>query len=123
MLQFNIKLCNIFLRSGDCQDRQFAILDAKNQLCSSSRYPKLVLIKADVKGNVLTLDAPGMEPMEVKLTPDGHVIVLLEILGMYVRLIEYMTQASIFSPPQLASSLLDSAAEAQAFKFQHVGLP
>ena len=29
------------------------------------------------------------------------------------ELLEYMTQASIFSPPQLASSLLDSVAEAR----------
>ena len=37
--------------------------------------------------------------------------------NIQLLLIEYMTQASIFSPPELASSLLDSVAEAQRVQF------
>ena len=53
------------LRFGDCQDRQFAILDGKNKICDSMRYSKLVMIKSEVKGDTLILSAPETESIEV----------------------------------------------------------
>merc|ERR1711976_1007867 len=53
------------LRNGLYLDRQFVIVDEKNKYCNATRYPKLVLINAEVQEKSLILTAPGMDALKV----------------------------------------------------------
>ena len=60
--------------------------------------------------------ALGIDDSSLKLVSKGESIIrsfAAKYFSIFLFTIESLTQASIFSPPQLAYSLLDSVAEAQ----------
>ena len=70
------------LKNGNYLDRQFVIVDGKNNYCNATRYPKLVLIEAKLLETSLILMAPGMDQLEIELQSDGEVVDTA-IIGMY----------------------------------------
>ncbi len=63
-------------------DRQFIIIDGKKQMVTGSRFPKLVLIRAQVLPNeVLLLQAPGMEDFQLKIQKNGVELIQTDVIG------------------------------------------
>ena len=55
-------------------------MDEKNRKITGRQFPKLVTIKVDFDGSILTLNAPGMESIQAQILENGE-IVHTEVFG------------------------------------------
>ena len=53
---------------------KLGVVNAKNQVITGKQYPKLVTIKANFDGSILTLNAPGMDTIQAKIPLIGKTV-------------------------------------------------
>jgi len=90
-------------------DRQLMLVDDKGLFLSQRQHPKLALIQPQISASTVELNAPGMKPLLVQITPSCHNITITvwndtfqadlisteanlwfsEYLGFAVRLVRY----------------------------------
>jgi uncharacterized protein len=56
-------------------DRRWMVVDSRGLLVSQRTHPRLALVRPTVREDGLTLDAPGVQPLELSLNPTGSVVV------------------------------------------------
>lgn len=54
-------------------DREFMLVSAKDEFMSQRRFPRMALIRPSYDGTILTLEAPGVEPLVHKAVDNGPI--------------------------------------------------
>ena len=74
MFFFCFQIGKLGLESGCNADRRFVVVDQKREFVSGRKYPKLVLVEAEVtETGQFKISAPGMDALTVAL-PDTELV-------------------------------------------------
>ena len=66
---------------GPKHDRRWMLVDENNDFLTQRQQPQMVLIRPEIRGNTLFLEAPGHPPLEMPLIPESGAEVDVCIFG------------------------------------------
>ena len=66
---------------GPKHDRRWMLVDENNDFLTQRQQPQMVLIRPEIRGNTLVLEAPGQPPLEMPLIPESGTEVDVCIFG------------------------------------------